>query len=116
YFFQAEDGIRDDLVTGVQTCALPISVDLLLQRVERQPAREGDARLLQLPASLLPGGEPLKEKMQAHLPLLLLLLDPLVKAGFLAQPEAVKEGTAHQREGLLHLGDQGGPLLLRGDS
>src|SRR5207244_10596092 len=22
--FQAEDGIRDDLVTGVQTCALPI--------------------------------------------------------------------------------------------
>src|SRR2546425_5489263 len=25
YFFQAEDGIRDKLVTGVQTCALPIS-------------------------------------------------------------------------------------------
>src|SRR3990170_2212476 len=24
-FVQAEDGIRDDLVTGVQTCALPIS-------------------------------------------------------------------------------------------
>src|SRR5207247_4740861 len=24
-FFQAEDGIRDPLVTGVQTCALPIS-------------------------------------------------------------------------------------------
>src|SRR3990170_5881209 len=23
-FYQAEDGIRDDLVTGVQTCALPI--------------------------------------------------------------------------------------------
>src|SRR5258708_38712959 len=27
FFFQAEDGIRDDLVTGVQTCALPISRD-----------------------------------------------------------------------------------------
>src|SRR5438552_14147303 len=26
FFFQAEDGIRDDLVTGVQTCALPISL------------------------------------------------------------------------------------------
>src|SRR5258708_16137811 len=26
FFFQAEDGIRDDLVTGVQTCALPISM------------------------------------------------------------------------------------------
>src|SRR5207244_10136387 len=24
FFFQAEDGIRYDLVTGVQTCALPI--------------------------------------------------------------------------------------------
>src|SRR6266508_4064582 len=26
FFFQAEDGIRDGHVTGVQTCALPISV------------------------------------------------------------------------------------------
>src|SRR5207245_6535023 len=25
FFFQAEDGIRDATVTGVQTCALPIS-------------------------------------------------------------------------------------------
>src|SRR3712207_7749987 len=31
FFFQAEDGIRDIGVTGVQTCALPIFVDL--QRV-----------------------------------------------------------------------------------
>src|SRR5229473_5981358 len=29
FFFQAEDGIRDKLVTGVQTCALPISVPRL---------------------------------------------------------------------------------------
>src|SRR6266508_2288217 len=27
FFFQAEDGIRDSHVTGVQTCALPISKD-----------------------------------------------------------------------------------------
>src|SRR5690606_40287758 len=27
FFFQAEDGIRDFHVTGVQTCALPISAD-----------------------------------------------------------------------------------------
>src|SRR5687767_15771967 len=26
FFFQAEDGIRDKLVTGVQTCALPILI------------------------------------------------------------------------------------------
>src|SRR5438552_14995203 len=38
FFFQAEDGIRDDLVTGVQTCALPIS------NVGRQSCRR--ARLL----------------------------------------------------------------------
>src|SRR2546429_5686315 len=30
FFFQAEDGIRDVAVTGVQTCALPISAILAL--------------------------------------------------------------------------------------
>src|SRR5256885_952292 len=29
FFFQAEDGIRDYKVTGVQTCALPISAEVL---------------------------------------------------------------------------------------
>ena len=29
FFFQAEDGIRDWSVTGVQTCALPICNDLV---------------------------------------------------------------------------------------
>src|SRR5205085_7370659 len=28
FFFQAEDGIRDLTVTGVQTCALPISISI----------------------------------------------------------------------------------------
>src|SRR5258708_17128198 len=35
FFFQAEDGIRDDLVTGVQTCALPISSADLADRRRR---------------------------------------------------------------------------------
>src|SRR5207244_10620714 len=35
FFFQAEDGIRDDLVTGVQTCALPIWAVLLEFRNRR---------------------------------------------------------------------------------
>src|SRR5690606_21351312 len=35
FFFQAEDGIRDFHVTGVQTCALPIS--------ERRPATKSSA-------------------------------------------------------------------------
>src|SRR2546430_7290092 len=29
FFFQAEDGIRDLTVTGVQTCALPISAEVM---------------------------------------------------------------------------------------
>src|SRR5438309_8770794 len=34
FFFQAEDGIRDGTVTGVQTCALPISLELRVLRLE----------------------------------------------------------------------------------
>src|SRR3989440_8371034 len=43
FFFQAEDGIRDLIVTGVQTCALPISraVEVLL-REAKGPAAESD--------------------------------------------------------------------------
>src|SRR5260370_42679984 len=32
FFFQAEDGIRDSSVTGVQTCALPISTKLAQEK------------------------------------------------------------------------------------
>src|SRR5229473_6668950 len=39
FFFQAEDGIRDKLVTGVQTCALPIS------NAGPLPAASGETRL-----------------------------------------------------------------------
>src|SRR5206468_7504396 len=38
FFFQAEDGIRDLIVTGVQTCALPIFVQ------DRIGVREGQPR------------------------------------------------------------------------
>ena len=31
FFFQAEDGIRDYKVTGVQTCALPICLAVLFK-------------------------------------------------------------------------------------
>src|SRR6266545_830504 len=36
FFFQAEDGIRDELVTGVQTCALPIFRHHLLPQCGRE--------------------------------------------------------------------------------
>src|SRR5207249_7427610 len=35
FFFQAEDGIRDRNVTGVQTCALPISGRSIILRSSR---------------------------------------------------------------------------------
>src|SRR5256885_8743735 len=49
FFFQAEDGIRDYKVTGVQTCALPISrvqyadreISEVAARVARCPEKEG---------------------------------------------------------------------------
>src|SRR2546425_741962 len=53
FFFQAEDGIRDKLVTGVQTCALPISLVLSCRppRVvaRAHPTRPGERRV-QLPS------------------------------------------------------------------
>src|SRR2546429_5365617 len=52
FFFQAEDGIRDVAVTGVQTCALPICRRraTLACACARQL---GEARL---PADVSPGG------------------------------------------------------------
>src|SRR5256885_3976866 len=39
FFFQAEDGIRDYKVTGVQTCALPISMARLAKSRCEQPLK-----------------------------------------------------------------------------
>src|SRR2546422_3733853 len=65
FFFQAEDGIRDVAVTGVQTCALPISLEEQLREGEPQgwreqpvglPDRIGDAGCLQSLPRLPPQG------------------------------------------------------------
>src|SRR4051794_41233554 len=37
FFFQAEDGIRDGRVTGVQTCALPICGRTAVTQCSRRP-------------------------------------------------------------------------------
>src|SRR5690554_7689967 len=52
FFFQAEDGIRDAVVTGVQTCALPISRLASAAVV----AQFGVDRALQVNISLADGG------------------------------------------------------------
>src|SRR5207245_6215112 len=55
FFFQAEDGIRDATVTGVQTCALPILPGLARRgathaaRVGRRGGRESPVERAQLP-------------------------------------------------------------------
>src|SRR2546430_13730951 len=43
FFFQAEDGIRDLTVTGVQTCALPISLGHASRQAVQVPQRSGTA-------------------------------------------------------------------------
>src|SRR5256886_2946452 len=45
FFFQAEDGIRDLTVTGVQTCALPISQVETLERRLRERDEQRRAML-----------------------------------------------------------------------
>src|SRR5207247_3333162 len=47
--FQAEDGIRDPLVTGVQTCALPIWTPLTVDNLEDALQ---DLRLAEVPVAL----------------------------------------------------------------
>src|SRR6266498_5381978 len=45
FFFQAEDGIRDADVTGVQTCALPIFADRRADGLGRDPVLDVVRRL-----------------------------------------------------------------------
>src|SRR5437762_14185383 len=47
FFFQAEDGIRDTSVTGVQTCALPISM-VLMPEITDQVAGVGHIQFISL--------------------------------------------------------------------
>src|SRR3712207_5913041 len=44
-FFQAEDGIRDIGVTGVQTCALPISLKDLGDKVDAEDKKNVEEKL-----------------------------------------------------------------------
>src|SRR5438309_7690616 len=47
FFFQAEDGIRDGTVTGVQTCALPIwPTSSAKTRIAAPPSPENKGALL----------------------------------------------------------------------
>src|SRR5699024_12081727 len=51
FFFQAEDGIRDRNVTGVQTCALPISGGLMTEVKEIPETQTLDPLRMELRAT-----------------------------------------------------------------
>src|SRR5690606_40200000 len=48
FFFQAEDGIRDFHVTGVQTCALPIC-DQMLEVIDEKTGQKAFCRISEIP-------------------------------------------------------------------
>src|SRR5204862_3484400 len=66
FFFQAEDGIRDLYVTGVQTCALPIFA-AVLKRADARDVLVGASSLASLPQGALVGTSSLRRQAQlAH--------------------------------------------------
>src|SRR5258708_27645612 len=71
FFFQAEDGIRDDLVTGVQTCALPIYANGSDEgRIQPWPGRSAAVRHgLQVDVrAQRPGGQKEGRRSDLHRP------------------------------------------------
>src|SRR5438034_6112446 len=83
FFFQAEDGIRDHCVTGVQTCALPIFIETTF-REECETDLFGEQ-------SVLCGG--LVELMKAG-------YETLVEAGRSEERRVGKECSSGREDGL----------------
>src|SRR5437773_4418601 len=76
FFFQAEDGIRDRDVTGVQTCALPISVIGLLKAYYQIEGRDDTRKIREKVTGKLLA---LDRSLEPFLPALLSLLDVAVE-------------------------------------
>src|SRR5690606_40541389 len=89
-FFQAEDGIRDFHVTGVQTCALPILVSSCLPSTPSSVLRPKSAKLSTAP--------PVLPKVVSRLPLLG-VLSPGFVPGPLPRSEERRVGKARRRRG-----------------
>src|SRR6266487_4128597 len=74
FFFQAEDGIRDGRVTGVQTCALPISSNtkgmttlLLARLVDQRKLRWDEPVIEAYPAFKLGDADVTRKVLVKHL-------------------------------------------------
>src|SRR2546422_9085845 len=107
FFFQAEDGIRDVAVTGVQTCALPISGPRTAARVEEvlQRILGGRVRADIAAAGLIGGDAQLaagaKEKARSHW-----------RAAWIEHPLSPAADTARDRERQLGPGGHIAQILL----
>src|SRR5690606_39781205 len=76
FFFQAEDGIRDFHVTGVQTCALPIS----FRRTKDASSLHSDSESWFVAAHSSPLVAPIKMRLSASA----LMVDIKLPANYLA--------------------------------
>src|SRR5689334_16851636 len=136
FFFQAEDGIRDGTVTGVQTCALPIfealralariptarAAELALSVLERQPV-DGflDYALWQTIndlaepwAAAVESGAWKIEGREKQLQYALKAIEPKLASGLMAKVVGQKPLPRDGSGGLLELiGQAGGPAQLR---
>src|SRR5687767_8076788 len=87
FFFQAEDGIRDKLVTGVQTCALPIwTIAQELEWVRENPKgrrKKAKARLNNYERLLAEERNVKLDSVQIHIPPGPRLGDKVIEAGSL---------------------------------
>src|SRR5204863_6907277 len=66
FFFQAEDGIRDLYVTGVQTCALPIFFPFVIPALESPHVRPVRGRGVVGAEEVERRGDPLIEEALDH--------------------------------------------------
>src|SRR5256885_4278869 len=94
FFFQAEDGIRDYKVTGVQTCALPISVEVcvLTRRPVSEVLRAGRTPLKAwrvVRIGLMPPREKLNERIHAR-------TDAMLEQGWMREVQALLESGMSQ--------------------
>src|SRR2546426_5632012 len=98
FFFQAEDGIRDYKVTGVQTCALPISIVGFGRPGEQEASRvQGDETIGELVLDRLEVPNELTELL-AHLGVLYSQLEGAVgrSVGACNTAKSGKRGEARQ--------------------
>src|SRR3712207_3003242 len=115
FFFQAEDGIRDIGVTGVQTCALPIfasrNEDVLRRTADELNAAAGAERVFTYAFDVRERGQ--CEALVGHCAGRFGSLDVLVNNSGLAVPETVEELTEEGWETVLQTNLKGAMWLVR---